>query len=163
MVRPFRHETLRYGDYSRAAEFIYDTPFQWGSKRTGPDLHRVGGRYPNQWHYLHMMDPRNTSPGSNMPTYPHLKSALLDPGDVAGKMKVLRTIGVPYSDERIAGSAEELLSQGRLISADLAEADIELDPGSELAAMIAYLQRLGRGPQPTGAEAAGEVAAAEVN
>ena len=163
MVRPFRHETLRYGEYSRAAEFIYDTPFQWGSKRTGPDLHRVGGRYPNQWHYLHMMDPRNTSPGSNMPTYPFLAEHAVDVTATAGKMKVLRTIGVPYSDEEIAGAAESMLSQGRLISSNLAEADIELAPDSELTALIAYLQRLGRGPQPTGAAVAGEVAATEVH
>ncbi len=163
MVRPFRHETLRYGDFSRAAEFIYDTPFQWGSKRTGPDLHRLGGRYPNQWHYLHMLDPRNTSPGSNMPTYPHLITQRVNVAGTAGKMEVLRTIGVPYSDEDIASAADVLMSQGQLISDDLANADIELAPDSELSALIAYMQRLGRGPQPVGPETAGEVAAAEVN
>jgi len=160
MVRPFRHETLRYGDYSRAAEFIYDTPFQWGSKRTGPDLHRVGGRYANLWHYLHMIDPRSTSPGSNMPTYPHLKIQSVDLEGTAIKMEALRRIGVPYTDHEIAVSAESGMSQGRLIAADLVEQDIELAPDSKLAALIAYLQRLGRGPQPTGffdAEAEAEV------
>ncbi len=159
MIRPFRHETLRYGEYSRAEEFIYDTPFQWGSKRTGPDLHRVGGRYANSWHYLHMMDPRNTSPGSNMPTYPHLKDKRVNLDATPGKMKVLVKLGVPYTEADIASAAETALSQGRLIADDLADLDIEIAPDSQMAAMIAYLQRLGRGPQPVGPEAAGDVAA----
>ena len=159
MIRPFRHETLRYGEYSRAEEFIYDTPFQWGSKRTGPDLHRVGGKYANLWHYLHMMDPRNTSPGSNMPNYPHLKDRIVDTAGTAKKMEVLRTLGAPYTDEEIAASVETALSQGRLIADDLAEMDIVVAPDSELTALIAYLQRLGRGPQPTGPDTGGTVAA----
>ncbi len=152
MVRPFRHETLRYGEYSRAAEFIYDAPFQWGSKRTGPDLHRVGGRYANLWHYLHMLDPRSTSPGSNMPSYTHLKTKGIDFKHLTVKMETMRKIGVPYTDEDIATAEAVALSQGQLISDDLMQHDIELAPDSGLAAMIAYLQRLGRGPQPTGVE-----------
>jgi len=159
MIRPFRHETLRYGEYSRAEEFIYDTPFQWGSKRTGPDLHRVGGRYANLWHYLHMMDPRNTSPGSNMPKYPHLKDQKVNYAGTAKKMEVLRTLGVPYDDALIAAATETALSQGRLISTDLADQDILVEPDNKLTALIAYLQRLGRGPQPVGAEAGAAVAA----
>jgi cytochrome c oxidase cbb3-type subunit I/II len=147
MVRPFRHETLRYGEFSRASEFIYDTPFQWGSKRTGPDLHRVGGRYPNQWHYMHMMDPRDISSGSIMPDYAFMKDKSVDLNKIAGKMSVLRTIGVPYSDEQIETAAAVALSQGELIAKDLSEARIEIEPDSEMAAIIAYLQRLGRGPQ----------------
>ena len=152
MIRPFKHETLRYGDYSRLEEFIYDHPFQWGSKRTGPDLHRVGGKYPNQWHYLHMMDPRSTSPGSNMPSYTWLKDAGVDVSKIGKKMHTLRALGVPYTEEDIASAGETALSQGALISADLATGDVALAPDSELTAMIAYLQRMGRGPQPLAAE-----------
>jgi cytochrome c oxidase cbb3-type subunit I/II len=152
MVRPFRHETLRYGEYSRAAEFIYDAPFQWGSKRTGPDLHRVGGRYANLWHYLHMLDPRSTSPGSNMPSYTHLKTQGIDFEHLTVKMETMRKIGVPYTDADIASAEAAAMSQGQLISDDLMQQDIELAPDSGLTALIAYLQRLGRGPQPTGFE-----------
>jgi len=159
MIRPFRHETLRYGEYSRAEEFIYDTPFQWGSKRTGPDLHRVGGKYAGLWHYLHMMDPRNTSPGSNMPMYQHLKDQTVKFAGTAKKMEVLRTLGVPYDDDQIAAASETALSQGRLITDELADMDIMVEPDSKLTALLAYLQRLGRGPQPTGPVTAGAVAA----
>ena len=158
MIRPFRHETLRYGEYSRAEEFIYDTPFQWGSKRTGPDLHRVGGKYANLWHYLHMMDPRSTSPGSNMPSYPHLKDQTVNLVATAGKMRVLRTLGVPYDDAQIDAAAETALGQGRLITAELADMDITVEPDSKLTALLAYLQRLGRGPQATGPETGEAVA-----
>jgi cytochrome c oxidase cbb3-type subunit I/II len=152
MIRPFRHEVLRYGDYSRLEEFVYDHPFQWGSKRTGPDVHRLGGKYPNLWHYLHMMDPRSTSPGSNMPAYPWLASATVDFDATSKKLHTLRALGVPYSDEDLATARSTALSQGQLIVDDLAAGDIVLAPDSELTAMIAYLQRLGRGPQPTGTE-----------
>ncbi len=148
MIRPFRHETLRYGDYSRAEEFVYDRPFQWGSKRTGPDLHRVGGRYPNLWHYQHMMDPRSTSPGSNMPQYAWLKNRQVDFNKTRGKLIALQKLGVPYTDAAIDDCMDMAKSQGRLIAADLAANAVQIDPESQMVAVIAYLQRLGRGPQP---------------
>ena len=152
MIRPFRHETLRYGDYSRLEEFIYDTPFQWGSKRTGLDLHRVGGKYGNSWHYLHFDDPRSTSPGSNMPPYSFFKTNRVDFAELAGKMGVLRKIGVPYTDEEIMTSAGTAMSQALLITEDLATQSIPVDPESEMVAIIAYMQRMGRGPQPVVAD-----------
>jgi cytochrome c oxidase cbb3-type subunit I/II len=154
MIRPFRHETLRYGEYSRMEEFIYDHPFQWGSKRTGPDLHRVGGKYPSLWHYLHMSDPRATSPGSNMPGYEWLKTGTVDLDGTGHKMHTLRALGVPYSDADIAQAKATALSQGRLIVGDLEKGGVALAPDSEMTALIAYLQRLGRGPQPTGVDGA---------
>ncbi len=155
MVRPFRHETLRFGDYSRLEEFIYDHPFQWGSKRTGPDLHRLGGKYANLWHYLHLKDPRATSPGSNMPMYSWLEHADVDLAKIGKKMHTLEALGVPYSEQDISSAEQTALSQGRLISDDLALGDVELAPNSELTALIAYLPRLGRGPRPTTPAAAG--------
>ncbi len=125
MVRPFRAETLRYGPYSKAGEFVYDHPFQWGSKRTGPDLHRVGGRYSDEWHRVHLTNPRDVVPESNMPAYPWLAKASVDPAVMAPRMSALRKLGVPYSDAEIAGAAEEV--KGR----------------TELEAVIAYLQGLG--------------------
>lgn len=125
MIRPFRAETLRYGSYSLAGEFVYDRPFQWGSKRTGPDLHRVGGRYSDDWHRLHLLNPRDLVPESNMPAYPWLAEAALDPAEVAPKMSVLRTLGAPYTDAEIAAGAADL--RGR----------------TELDALVAYLQVLG--------------------
>jgi len=151
MIRPFRHETLRYGEYSRADEYIYDTPFQWGSKRTGPDLMRVGGKYANLWHYLHMNDPRSTSPGSIMPSYPHLQHEKTDYATLPARLAALRKLGVPYTQEQIDTGVDAARLQARRIAADLAEQDIEVDPDSKLIALIAYLQRLGRGPQPTAA------------
>ncbi|NNF08517.1 MAG: cytochrome-c oxidase, cbb3-type subunit I [Candidatus Eisenbacteria bacterium] len=152
MIRPLRHETLRYGEYSRLDEFIYDHPFQFGSKRTGPDLHRVGGKYPDLWHYTHMMDPRSTSPGSNMPSYAWLKDSKVSGPKLQRKLEVMRLLGVPYSDDDIASAEATMLSQGKLISDALAETGIELEPDSQMAAIIAYLQRMGRGPRPTGPE-----------
>jgi len=149
MIRPFRHETLRYGDYSRMEEFIYDHPFQWGSKRTGPDLHREGGKYASLWHYLHLLDPRSTSPGSNMPSYAWLKTGRVDFGGTANKMETLGKLGVPYDRAQIAGAAATAASQAGLIVADLQAQGVTLAPDAELTALIAYLQRLGRGPQPT--------------
>ena len=125
MIRPFRAETERYGHYSVAGEFVYDRPFQWGSKRTGPDLHRVGGRYSDDWHRVHMVDPRDVVPESIMPGYPWLETAELDPGDIKTKMGVLRTLGAPYSDEEIAAAPDALKGK------------------TELDALIAYLQGLG--------------------
>jgi cytochrome c oxidase cbb3-type subunit II len=125
MVRPFRAETERYGHYSVAGEYVYDHPFQWGSKRTGPDLHRVGGRYSDEWHRLHLNQPRDVVPESNMPAYPWLAATSADARDIEAKMRALRVVGVPYGDEEIATAKAEL--QGKT------EAD----------ALIAYLQCLG--------------------
>ena len=125
MVRPFRAEVERYGPYSVAGEFVYDRPFQWGSKRTGPDLHRVGGRYSDEWHRLHLMNPRDLVPESNMPAYPWLAKTPANAADVQAKMRALRTLGVPYSDEQIAAARKEVADK------------------TEMDALIAYLQNLG--------------------
>ena len=125
MIRPFRAETERYGHYSVAGEYVYDHPFQWGSKRTGPDLQRVGGRYSDEWHRLHFMNPRDVVPESNMPAYPWLADAAANARDVEAKMRALRRLGVPYTDEELAKAREEL--QGK----------------TEMDALIAYLQGLG--------------------
>ena len=111
MVRPFRAETERYGHYSVAGEFVYDHPFQWGSKRTGPDLWRVGGRYSDEWHRIHLINPRDVVPESNMPAYPWLAKAAIEPESVAPRMKALRTLGVPYTDDDIKGAAEEIIQR----------------------------------------------------
>ncbi len=124
MIRPFRAETERYGHYSVAGEFIYDHPFQWGSKRTGPDLARVGGRYSDLWHKMHLLNPRDVVPESNMPAYYWLDRPLAA-DDIEARMKALRVVGVPYTDEEIAGAREAI--QGR----------------TELDALIAYLQGMG--------------------
>ena len=125
MIRPFRAETERYGHYSVAGEFVYDRPFQWGSKRTGPDLHRVGGRYSDEWHRVHLMNPRDVVPESNMPAYPWLASNQVDAEIMPKKLSVLRTLGHPYTDEQIKASVEE--TKGK----------------TEMDALIAYLQSLG--------------------
>ena len=125
MIRPFRAETERYGHYSVAGEFVYDHPFQWGSKRTGPDLARVGGRYSDEWQRTHLRNPRDVVPESNMPGFPWLAKGSIDPESTMAKMRALRKIGVPYSDADIAGAAEQV--KGR----------------SEMDALIAYLQGLG--------------------
>ena len=126
MIRPFRAETLRYGHYSVAGEFVYDHPFQWGSKRTGPDLHRVGGKYSDEWHRIHLINPRDVVPESNMPAYPWLEKATVDAAGMAPRMSALRTVGVPYTDEQIAAAAEEVKGK------------------TELEALLAYLQSMGR-------------------
>ncbi len=125
MIRPFRAETLRYGHYSVAGESVYDHPFQWGSKRTGPDLARVGGKYSDEWHRIHLVNPRDVVPESNMPAYPWLEKTAVDAASMPAHMKALRTVGVPYTDEQIAKSVEELKGK------------------TELEATIAYLQVLG--------------------
>jgi cytochrome c oxidase cbb3-type subunit 2 len=125
MVRPLRAETERYGHYSVAGEYVYDHPFLWGSKRTGPDLARVGGRYSNEWHREHLIDPRSVVPESNMPGFPWLAENVLDGEDTAAKMEALRSLGVPYTDEAIAGARAAV--EGR----------------TEIEALIAYLQQLG--------------------
>ena len=124
-IRPFRSETERYGPYSVAGEFVYDRPFQFGSKRTGPDLARVGQRYSDDWHRIHMLNPRDVVPDSNMPGYPWLAEAMVDPELVTAKMRTLKLLGDPYTDEQIAGAADAVAGK------------------SELDALIAYLQNLG--------------------
>jgi cytochrome c oxidase cbb3-type subunit II len=125
MIRPFRAETLRYGHYSVAGEFVYDHPFQWGSKRTGPDLHRVGGRYSDEWHRVHLNNPRDVVPESNMPAYSWLDKDSVDPEAVASGMRALRKVGVPYSDADIADVAEAVKAK------------------TDMDALISYLQVLG--------------------
>jgi cytochrome c oxidase cbb3-type subunit 2 len=125
MIRPFRAETLRYGSYSLAGEFVYDRPFQWGSKRTGPDLARVGGRYSDEWHRIHLTNPRDLVPESNMPAYPWLEKTPANAASIQAHMNGLRTLGAPYSDEEIAKAPEEVKDK------------------TELDAVIAYLQVLG--------------------
>jgi len=143
LIRPFRSETERYGEYSKAGEFVYDHPFLWGSKRTGPDLHREGGKYPNLWHYLHMEDPVSMSPGSIMPPYPWLITDDLDISTTKRKIEVMKSFGVPYQDgyEEIANN--DLLVQAEEIALDLQESGVPADPNKEIIALIAYLQRLG--------------------
>ena len=126
MIRPFRAETLRYGHYSVAGEFVYDHPFQWGSKRTGPDLHRVGGKYSDEWHRIHLNNPRDVVPESNMPAYPWLERNTADASTISTHMKALRVVGVPYTDAEIAKAPEELKGK------------------TEQDALVAYLQSLGR-------------------
>ena len=125
MIRPFRAETERYGHYSVAGEFVYDHPFQWGSKRTGPDLQRVGGRYSDEWHRAHLINPRDVVPESNMPAFGWLAKNPADAAGVADKMRALRKVGVPYTDEEIAGASKEV------------EGKTELD------VLVAYLQGMG--------------------
>ncbi len=145
MVRPFRSETERYGEYSKAGEFVFDHPFLWGSKRTGPDLHRVGGKYPDAWHFNHMENPRSTSPGSIMPPYPWLLSQKLDTNSLPARIAALRRTGVPYPDGFENGPAQkELEAQARKIVANLQLGMISnAPPDTEIIGMIAYLQRLG--------------------
>lgn len=147
MVRPFRDEVIRYGEYSKAGEFVYDHPFQFGSKRTGPDLHRVGGKYPHYWHYRHMIDPRSTSPGSIMPSYRWLESSQLDTSKTIAKLGALKAVGVPYSQGEIDGAVDALNAQAKGIASELVQQGVKDSPdlaSQELIALIAYLQRLGR-------------------
>ena len=125
MIRPFRAETERYGHYSVAGEFVYDRPFLWGSKRTGPDLHRVGGRYSDEWHRLHLIQPRDLVPESNMPAYPWLAKTAVDAGDIEARLRALQRLGVPYTEQELAAAKGELAGK------------------SELDVLIAYLQGLG--------------------
>lgn len=143
LVRPFRSETERYGEYSKAGEYVYDHPFLWGSKRTGPDLHRIGGKYPNMWHYLHMENPESMSPNSLMPSYPWLITDDLDISDTKKKINVMRSIGVPYDEGYEDVANEDLVAQAEEIALDLQENGIPAEPQKEIIALIAYLQRLG--------------------
>lgn len=144
MIRPTRAEMLRYGEWTRAGEYEYDHPFLLGSRRIGPDLQRVGGKYPDAWHYQHMKDPRSTSPGSNMPTYPWLYGTRVDPLEVAATVRTLRKVGVPYSDEVIAGIPQQMQAEGGEIVASLKTGGFTAEPDEEIVALIAYLQRLGK-------------------
>ena len=143
MVRPFRSETERYGEYSKAGEFVYDHPFLWGSKRTGPDLHRLGGKYPDAWHYNHMDDPRTTSPGSVMPPYPWLLTQKLETNSLPARISALRKVGVPYSDGYEQVALGDLQKQAATIVTNLAAGQITAAADREIIALIAYLQRLG--------------------
>ncbi|NMO21963.1 cytochrome-c oxidase, cbb3-type subunit I [Pyxidicoccus fallax] len=160
MIRPFVAETQRYGDVSRAEEFIYDHPFQWGSKRTGPDLHRLGGKYPNLWHYTHMMDPRATSPGSNMPPYPWLAENRIKVKEAPKKLALMQKLGVPYTNTDVDSAEDRQKAQAEAITADLATQGVKVAWDSEMVAIIAYLQRLGRGPQDVPASPGGTPTAA---
>ncbi len=148
-VRPFRDELERYGEYSKPGEHVYDHPFLWGSKRTGPDLHRVGGKYPDLWHVRHMEDPRSTSPNSLMPPYAWLLSRDLDFESIPARMKALKRVGVPYSDEEITRAVADARAQASAIADGVAAtggpADLE---SKEIMAMVAYLQRLGTDINP---------------
>src|SRR6266498_900813 len=144
MVRPFRSETERYGEYSKAGEFIYDHPFLWGSKRTGPDIHRIGGKYPDAWHYNHLDDPRTTSPGSIMPRYSWLLTQTIDTNAVAPRLAALRKVGVPYPSGFEYGPAQkDMAAQAAKIVMNLKQGSVEAQPDKEVIALIAYLQRLG--------------------
>ncbi len=143
MVRPFRSETSRYGEYSKAGEFVYDHPFQWGSKRTGPDLHRIGGKYPDSWHFNHMLDPASMSPGSIMPSYPWLFEDDLDTNSTRSKIDAMSTLGVPYPAGFSAEANASLRQQSDGIQKSLAKDGIEIMPNKEIIALIAYLQRVG--------------------
>lgn len=140
-IRPFRSETERYGHYSVAGEFVYDRPFQWGSKRTGPDLARVGGRYSDDWHQLHLMNPRAVVPESNMPAYPWLAERFVDPESIQKRMRVLKGLGHPYTDEQIEAAADKVAGR------------------SQLEAVIAYLQ--GMGTEWTGQDASANAASTQ--
>ena len=147
MVRPFKTETDRYGPYSLAGEGVYERPFLYGSRRTGPDLARVGGRYPNAWHWLHLNDPRNLEPRSNMPSFAFLSRRELDLSLTTRRMATLRRLGHPYTDAEIEGAERDARAQAEAIAASLRADGIELDAAaarSETIALIAYLQSLGR-------------------
>lgn len=143
MVRPFRSETERYGEYSKAGEFVYDHPFLWGSKRTGPDLHREGFKYPDSWHYHHMNDPTTMSPGSIMPPYPWLLTQKLDNSQLEAKLKTMQSLGVPYDDYAISDAQANAQQQAEAITTRLKAEGIKIQSDKEIIALIAYLQRLG--------------------
>lgn len=144
MIRPMQAEFVRYGEASRAEEFIYDFPFQWGSKRTGPDLHRIGGKYPSLWHYTHLMDPRATSEGSNMPSYSWLADLRIDAKLGSRKLALMQKLGVPYTNADIDDAVASQKAQAEAVVADLAKNGVTLEWNTEMVALIAYLQRLGR-------------------
>ena len=144
-IRPFRDETERYGEYSKSGEYIYDRPFLWGSKRTGPDLMRIGGKYPDSWHYNHMIDPSSMSPGSIMPAYSNLADANLDLSGLPAKITALQTLGTPYPVDFEKQAVVDAQKQAKSVAAKLASEGVK-DQGleeKEIVAIIAYLQRLG--------------------
>lgn len=143
MVRPFRDEVARYGEYSKAGEFVYDHPFQWGSKRTGPDLARIGGKYPDSWHYNHMLEPQSMSPGSMMPSYPWLLDDAIDTAITPAKIRAMQTLGVPYPSGYDQIANKDLMQQADKIAKSLQAEKIETDSDKEIIALIAYLQRVG--------------------
>ena len=143
MIRPFRSEVVRYGEYSKAGEFVYDHPFQWGSKRTGPDLARIGHKYPDSWHFNHMYEPSSISPGTIMPNYPWLFRDNLDTAITPAKIRAMQTLGVPYPAgfDKIANA--DLMRQADGIRDNLAKDNIKVKSDKEIIALIAYLQRVG--------------------
>ena len=143
LVRPFRSETERYGEFSKSGEFVYDHPFLWGSKRTGPDLHREGGKYPDSWHYHHMREPQSMSPGSIMPAYSWLYEQSLNTSQTQAKLNAMKKLGVPYDDAQIKNAVADLTKQSKEIQARLAGEKIKVSADKEIIALIAYLQRLG--------------------
>lgn len=143
MIRPFRSETERYGEYSKVGEFVYDHPFLWGSKRTGPDLHRIGGKYPDSWHYMHMKDPQSTSPKSIMPAYPWMYEKAIDYSHLEGKIITLRKLGVPYPEGFEKQAEADAKAQAEKIAQNLQTSKFDVTADKEIIAMIAYLQRLG--------------------
>jgi cytochrome c oxidase cbb3-type subunit I/II len=144
MVRPMRAELQRYGNWTRAGELVYDRPFQFGSRRIGPDLQRVGGKYPDAWHYEHMRDPRTTSPGSIMPAYPWLLQRRIDPKDVHRSVVAMQRLGVPYHGVTPEAVVASLQAQGSAVTRSLGSMNIIAEPDREIIALIAYLQRLGQ-------------------
>jgi cbb3-type cytochrome c oxidase subunit II len=145
MVRPFRHEIERYGEYSKAGETVYERPFLWGSKRTGPDLARVGGKYPHLWHVRHMENPRSTSPNSIMPPYPHMLENELDLSDLPTKLKRLRILGTPYSDDEVENAVEIARAEAEAIAREVeAQGGPQGLENKQIVALVAYLQRLGK-------------------
>ncbi len=150
MIRPFRSETERYGDFSKSGEFIYDRPFLWGSKRTGPDLHRIGGKYPDSWHYYHMIDPESMAPGSIMPAYPWLITKDINTKYTAAKIKVLQSLGTPYDPGYAEIAVEDLKLQAEMIAQNLRNEGINQEglENKEIVALIAYMQRLGKDATP---------------
>jgi cytochrome c oxidase cbb3-type subunit I/II len=155
MVRPMRSETARYGEYSKAGEFVYDHPFLWGSKRTGPDLHREGGKYPDSWHFVHMKEPRATSPNSIMPGYGWLYDAALDASHIEGKIITLRRLGVPYPEGYERQAEADLHRQAATLAGALTKGGVPANADREIIALIAYLQRLGTDIHTTPAASAG--------
>ncbi len=154
MIRPFRDEVARYGEYSKAGEFVYDHPFQWGSKRTGPDLARIGGKYPDSWHYNHMWDPRSMSPGSIMPNYTWLFDNKIDTAITPAKIRAMQTLGVPYPEGYDKLANADLVTQAESIKANLKKDKLDTPADREIVALIAYLQRVGidiKGQQKTAA------------